>query len=59
MLACMDWLAADYLIREGYTITTAEGGMRTAVCEGQSFEIGRACDHADCPPILTKTLERV
>ncbi|MFB6392608.1 hypothetical protein [Polymorphospora lycopeni] len=46
------WLADDYLLRHGYTITTRPDGRRTATCDGLTYLLGPVCGHGPdvCPP---------
>jgi len=57
MNVCEDWLSTDYFVREGFTIVADDAGNRTVTRDHLCFEIGRACDHPDCPPLAATTLK--
>jgi len=60
MVVCSNWLGADYFVRNGFTLAVNDAGNRTVTRDHLCFEIGRACDHPDCPPLITTStpLER-
>lgn len=46
---CFGWLAADFLVRAGFTVTTTPGGRRVASRAGlRAEDIGPVCAHEDC-----------
>jgi hypothetical protein len=49
MLACTNWLGADFFLRHGFTIHD-HGHTRVAVRGHLTLDLGPACGHADCPP---------
>jgi hypothetical protein len=60
MLACAQWLADDYLVRQGYMLAeNGPDGDRFAIRNAESFPIDPACSHPDCPPLTTQVLESV
>lgn len=49
MLACSTWLADDFLLRQGWTITDpGNGAIRTVERDGRTLSLGPAC--SCCPP---------
>jgi len=51
MLVCWNWLATDFFVREGRTVTLSADGTRIAARDGLVLSIGHPCGHSvECPP---------
>lgn len=46
-MACAQWLAVDYLRRQGFTITASPGG-RVAIRDRYTIRLPHECGHRDC-----------
>lgn len=56
---CEVWLSAEFLARNGHTITVRPDGRRTATYGGVTHLLPGVCGHdpADCPPLTPAHVE--
>lgn len=62
MPVCWNWLATDFFVRHGWTVTLSPDGTRTVTrADGLTLPIGRPCRHSadECPPHHTTTRREV
>lgn len=57
MNACHDWLAADYLVRRGFTLTTLPDGSRYTIAGRLRVDLPPPCTCPDCPPLPATKIE--